>query len=603
MAIVVAYSFAYLLWYWQTPMGQTPVLDGAENIALADSIFQGTLPAEPFYRALLYPAYLAIFRFLGFSVADLHSVAGISGIFFHLLNTILIGWISFKLWNNSKSFITAVLLYGLYPPAIFFAADPLDITMAIFFLSLTLALTLQGFSTNRAHFFLWAGLVLGVGGLLRANILPLAGAIVLLAHKPEFRKGVLLFLLGLALPMVAGGVVNLAHSGQFRVLPWQGSFNLYSANHSRANGKHFQQTIMLPDRNLSKNPARMESEIQYFRDTGEKPPYAIARLTSHWKKKTLDSIKSNPGVWIKLVMKKVYYLFNNFEQYNNKTFSFHKELSPVLRANPLCFGIILLLFTLTMLNAKIEQQLKFFILSLIFLAGGIVAFYVSARFRILLLPIMVTIASGVFSLEKNNFLNKRNLAIACITGLISFSNFLGATDISTYNSDRLLIAHACARLNLDSEQIKWADEVLKEQPENLLAIRVKLVGFTNLALAGKLSDQHEWAKVGRELDFLRTSKVSFPDTLFLAGCYAFTVKNDKNLAIAYWEAGLEISEQKDLFHAAMILTNVNKPKASLIDGANNSPLLWYSLVKAGMLLADDQKRLQINAQAVKFLLK
>ena len=33
--------------------------------------------------------------------------------------------------------------------------------------------------------------------------------------------------------------------------------------------------------------------------------------------------------------KKIYFLFNDFEQYNNKTYAVQKALSPVLKFNPL----------------------------------------------------------------------------------------------------------------------------------------------------------------------------------------------------------------------------------------------------------------------------
>ncbi len=40
---------------------------------------------------------------------------------------------------------------------------------------------------------------------------------------------------------------------------------------------------------------------------------------------------------------KAYALLNNWEQYNNKTFEFHKERLPWLRWNPLCWGMLLVL--------------------------------------------------------------------------------------------------------------------------------------------------------------------------------------------------------------------------------------------------------------------
>ncbi len=60
----LGYGLLYLSWYWGTPLGQSPVLDGAENLLIAEAIADATLPTEPFYRAMLYPCVLSVFLFL-----------------------------------------------------------------------------------------------------------------------------------------------------------------------------------------------------------------------------------------------------------------------------------------------------------------------------------------------------------------------------------------------------------------------------------------------------------------------------------------------------------------------------------------------------------
>jgi hypothetical protein len=90
LILVTAYSLAHLFWYWQTPLGQIPALDGQENLFLADSISDGSLEAEPFYRAILYPAILA--------AIPIHWM--LLGIGCHIVNTILAVKLSRKQWNN-----------------------------------------------------------------------------------------------------------------------------------------------------------------------------------------------------------------------------------------------------------------------------------------------------------------------------------------------------------------------------------------------------------------------------------------------------------------------------------------------------------------------
>lgn len=600
LSAVIVYSCLFLYFFWQTPLGQTPVLDGAENILLADRIFSGTLPAEPFYRAMLYPAYLSLFRLLGFAVEDLNAVAAISGLLFHLLNTLLIAAISFIFWQSRRAAIAAVLLYGFYPPALHFAGEPLDITMGISFLLLCFVFMLRdNHSPNSFLFPISAGLSLGIGAVLRANILPLAAIWFFALFIREKRRSAALALLALALPLLAGGLVNYFHSGRFKIMPWQGPFNLYAANSRQANGKYFQQTILLPDRDLMVNPARMESEIIYLNQSGA-DKIDIDEFNRFWQRRTIAEITQEPGAWLLLNLKKLYYLFNNFEQYNNKTFNFHRQLSPVLRYNPLCFGILLILALIRLANPGGKNR-SLLLQAFFWLSLGVMAFYVSARFRILLVPFVAVAAAGVFTLTRTDFLRRRNLIIALLAAILSFSNFADAANTSTYNSDRLLLAHACARLGLDREQMRWADAVLVEQPENVQAIRLKLVAFTNLALAGAFGDNSAWQSVSRELDFLDTKKLYFSDTMLLQGSYQHQVKKDIAAAHQIWQNGMRESTQKDLYRAALLLSGAITPQPEMAAQVRPGSLLWYVLVRLDIIKA--QSNDPARETAVKFLFK
>ena len=59
------------------------------------------------------------------------------------------------------------------------------------------------------------------------------------------------------------GGVNAALSGEFRVLPWQGAFNLWAANRPGAHGRYFEQFARVASYAEGTNPARLESERLY----------------------------------------------------------------------------------------------------------------------------------------------------------------------------------------------------------------------------------------------------------------------------------------------------------------------------------------------------
>ncbi len=616
--IILAYGLLYLLYFWQTPLGQMPVLDGSENFLLANQISSGSLPNEPFFRSMLYPALLSIPWSLGFS-DNLFVIASFSGIIFHFLSSLFIFLIVNNIWNNRKAAIISSLLYGLYPPAVFFAAEPLDTTVSILFMLGSIYCFFVAIDKNSKKYFATSGIVMGISGLFRSNLLPFA--IIYIAYpitkilskktsnnknmsfdhndsaskenqeadSKDIYKNSLISITGFSLMILLGGVICYLHSGEFKLMPWQGASNLYSANSLNANGKYYKHSVYIPNRKAGTNPARAEAEFIYSKETGQKSPFNLNDFNKFWLKKCFDEIASNPSHWINLTLKKIYYLFNNYEQYNNKTFGFHKSITPILQYNPLCFGFLIILFSLTLFNLLknkndlINQHEKCKVITLFigifFLSLGIIAFYVSARFRIPLASLIIIFSSYLFCLNIDKIFNKYALFIVISVAFITFSNFCNAADTSTYKEDRLLIAFACSRLGLDDEQILWANRVIEEDPHNLQAIRLKIVAFTNLALSGNLTDSKEWNSVTNELQYLNKNNLYFDDTILLSGCYAWKFEKNKEKARLLWIDGGANSVQLELFQACLIYSELQEPDETDIKLSEYNSLLSAAINK------------------------
>ena len=616
--IILAYGLLYLLYFWQTPLGQMPVLDGSENFLLANQISSGSLPHEPFFRSMLYPALLSIPCSLGFE-NDLFVIASFSGIIFHFLSSLLIFLIVNNLWNNRKAAIISSLLYGLYPPAVFFAAEPLDTTVSIMFMLGSLYCYFLALDKKKKSIFAASGFLMGISGLFRSNLLPFAIIYItypitqmlnekfskepknnsidsdsdpkpiLATNTKSIIQNSLISLICFSLIFILGGVTCYIHSGEFKLMPWQGASNFYSANSLNANGKFYKHSVYIPNRKQGTNPARAEAELIYSKETGSKPPFNLSDFNKFWLKKSFDEICSNPSHWISLTFKKVYYLFNNYEQYNNKTFSFHKSITPVLRYNPLCFGFLIILFFLSLINIfsnktnstnKEEKSKAITVFSgIFFLSLGIIAFYVSARFRLPLASLLIIFCSHLFCLTSDKLFNTRNFIVTLLIAFLTFSSFFNAADKSTYKEDRLLNAFACSRLGLDEEQILWANRVLEEDPHNLQAIRLKAVAFINLALDGKLTDTKEWGSISKELDYLSKQNLYFNDSILLSGCYAWKIQKNKEKAWLLWTNGGAESLQPELFQACLIYTELIEPDEPDIKLSEYSPLLAAAINK------------------------
>ncbi len=171
---IAVYGFGYLFWYLGTPLGRAPQLDGAENIALAQKIAGGTLAHEPFYRAMLYPAVLAVPLKLGMSADDLPMLAAILGLLCHFAIALGVARLAARLWagpGEDKTALLAAALWGLNPVALFYAVDVLDTVP-----SLALAVWALVWWTRpggRGRDAIGGGVLLGLAVAARPHFLPL----------------------------------------------------------------------------------------------------------------------------------------------------------------------------------------------------------------------------------------------------------------------------------------------------------------------------------------------------------------------------------------------------------------------------------------------
>jgi hypothetical protein len=340
---VLIYTAGFLLWYSATPLGLYPVLDGREILELARRIASDELAPEPFYRAPVYPALLSLLIDAGVAVRDLPFAARVLNGACHLANAALVWEIAILMWRNAGAAALACALYGLNPVALHFAADPLDITFAITLMLAGLVAIIHGLRRlpdGVRWWFAAAAVLLSLAALARPQMLTillmwlgwlaygaLRGRVPHLAIATSIVPAVVI--LGLM------GVVNQHLGGEFRVLPWQGAYNLWAANKPGAHGRYYEQSMRTASYDESANAARIESERLYRRANPDGPADP-ASMSRYWRAQLSAHLMSQPLDWVALLARKAWYLLNNFEQYNNKTYDFHKVRSRWLRYNPLC---------------------------------------------------------------------------------------------------------------------------------------------------------------------------------------------------------------------------------------------------------------------------
>ena len=546
---VFGYGAGYLIWYLGTPLGQAPQLDGRENLELAKQIASGALPHELFYRAMVYPALLAVPLLLGWPASWLPVLAALGGLLGHFAATLAVARLAARLWAGPKAGYAAALaaaLWGLNPVALFYAVDVLDVTPA---LALFLwGLVLMSRTGGRGRESLAGGLLLGVAVGMRPHFLPVvlvapvARAWLAGRWRPTGRDA--LTWVGAAVPLLAVGWAQWAWAGEFRVMPWQGAYNFYSANRRGANGRYYTQRIFFGDIAPGENPTRKESDLLYAQETQASPPFAISAMEGYWHARALGEIAGNPAAWLGLMGRKAYYLFNDFDQYNNKTYTWHQEASPWLRWNYLSWGVLLVLAAGMLpvaVNTNTERRRMRAGMLLVFAAygAGVLLYYASGRFRLPLAPLLCVTAGGWAMWKETLAPRGRMLAAGAwmlAAGMLAFSNFYGARDESTFIQDELLSANAAAETGADAQAYALAEQVLARDPNRPDARRIALVSYFNLAVEGApgMDSTAGWRK---QLPLLQGLELRDPTLALVAGV-AWWKTGDGRQAAQEWQQGV-----------------------------------------------------------------
>jgi hypothetical protein len=588
---IFLYGTGYLIWYLGTPLGQAPQLDGKENLVLAAQIAGGALPHAPFYRAMLYPAALALPLWLGWPAEWLPALAAIGGLLCHFASTLAVARLAARLWQAPRANPAALLaaaLWGLNPVALFYAVDVLDVTPSLPLFLWGLVCLSQPGEKKRAAFA--GGAVLGLAVGMRPHFLPVAllapVARAWLAGRWRFAPHDALAWAGVALPLLLVGLTQWAWAGEFRVMPWQGAYNFYAANRPGANGRYYTQQMFFTGLAPGENPTRAESDLLYARDTGATPPFSISAMEGYWHARALAAIAENPVAWFKLMGRKTYYLFNNFDQYNNKTYAWHQAQSPWLRWNFLNWGILLVLAAgmvpLGWWTKERRPAIAGLLLVFLVYAVGVLMYYASGRFRLPLMALLCVLAAGWVKpdLFQRSSGWKRWIflffAILMIlaAGSVAATDAFNARDESTFIQDESLSANAAAEVGEDASAYALAQQVLARDPQRPDARRIALMSYFNLATTdgAKADSADGWR---RQLPLLDDLELRDAGLSLVAGV-ALWKTGDSVQAERVWQDGAARfgpdSPPAQALAAARYLLQSARPGAT---PPANSPYLQY----------------------------
>jgi tetratricopeptide (TPR) repeat protein len=384
----------------------------AQRIAAGDWIGH-----DVFYQAPLYPYFLGlIYRAAGPGLMLVRLIEAVIG----SCSCVLVALAARRFFSARVGLVGGLML-AFYAPAIFFEGLLQKSVLDVFFVCLSLWLISE--ITTTARFWLWLalGLALGCLSLTRENalvfiVVVLGWAIMRFSVRPA-----VVFMIGAVVVLLPVAVRNSIVGGGFYLTTSQFGPNLFIGNHSGADGTY---------QPLRYGRGAPEYEQQ---DATEIAEYALhrsltpAEVSSYWTGRTLSFIASSPGGWLKLIARKVALLVNATEMVDTEDQATYAEWSVVLRLlGPVAhFGLLVPLAFIGMIAAWNDRSRLGILFALaIAYSGSVVLFYVFARYRYPLVPILILFAAaGIDAVVRGRNARPYGWQVATVAAVAIFANW------------------------------------------------------------------------------------------------------------------------------------------------------------------------------------
>ena len=362
------------------------------------------LGREVFYQAPLYPYFLAlVYKLAGPSAWAVRIVQAVAG----ALACVLLALAARRFFSHRVGVLAGVML-AVYPPAVFFDGLLQKASLGLLFSTGLILLLASLEESSRRGWWLAVGTAMGALVLLRENalvLLPVVGLWLMVEFrrlgKVELSYRAALFTLGLALLLVPVGLRNQVVGGRFLVTTSQAGSNFFIGNNLEANGRYRPLRPRGGDARVERTDAAELAEADLGRQL------TPGEVSDYWFAESADYIRAHPSHWLRLMFDKWLLVWNAEEIVDTDSIEAHGDESRPLRAlNSLWHFGVLAPFALTGMWLTRGRWRRLWLLygMLAALASSVAVFYVVARYRFPLTPILVLFAAAgvveVFSLMK-----------------------------------------------------------------------------------------------------------------------------------------------------------------------------------------------------------
>ena len=421
------------------PGWDSPTIDALYHHLWAKQIAAGhVLSGGPYFRAPLYPLLLGL----------IYAIFGVNftivGLMQHLAgaSAIPLTYLLARRFFPEPIALAASFLVAINGVLIYFESQILLDFLTVILMMGLIYLLIIARDGQEALPYLAAGLLTGLFAITRPNILavvPLICVWIFINHRPIKAGGKYVFYLVIGTALVVAPITlrNIIVGGDFVLVASQGGINFYIGNNERADG----YTALLPG--FGHNWQYSDAEFEAATAAGVKPgTLRPSEVSAYYYDKARNFIVSAPGACLALLIKKLYMFWNGFEISNNNNLYF---LTDYIGLSIFPLFLFSLISPLGLVGAVLcfRRDGRYWIFPFMIFGymATVLAFFVTARFRLPLVPLLSIMAAfAVYEIFTALIEKRFRYGFALLTSALALGLFVW-TDFYHHHDRSMASAH------------------------------------------------------------------------------------------------------------------------------------------------------------------
>ncbi|GEM_PF-4270043 len=401
VAGAVLLRLSYLIVYARSlPFTRYVIGDSEIYLDWANKITNGQLYGSGvFYRAPLYAYILAGTLKLSGSLIAVYLVQMLVGI----MTLLLVYYLSRSLSGHRSAFVSLVLaaLAGILP---FYETKLVSATWAVFFVVLGCYVVVTAWNRRNRWSWFIGGIVFGFGVLTWPGVLAIVLMLIIFGLLGRQKKGHVLFMAaGCFLAVLPVTVRNFTKGHDIVLVSSNSGFTFYQGNNRLAVGTLAQPPEVYQFRQNGRYLTSIADQERFGREyaegkTGRK--LRPSEVSGFWLGRALGWITKHPGRYAVLMMRKLVLALAGYESPSNYNYGLELSLVWPLRFMFVRFSMLLALAAIGVYFRRDLACIPVYAS----ITGGLAVlllFYVTARYRILMVPGLAIIGGdGLLKLIK-----------------------------------------------------------------------------------------------------------------------------------------------------------------------------------------------------------